>query len=241
MKSLTSRLFCSFCIIFFSLKAQAALSDISRIFHQTPSLNQFEVCQGGGCAQINQLSISALEWESVVQLFKIKAANSAEERLQIGQAIGLFEQIVGAKNGTLGDRAGTFDNSDYKGQLDCNDEAINTTTYMRLLKANGLMPLHEIEDTRTRNFFFTGWPHTTAVIRDVKTGERFAVDSWFYDNGHAATIVPFATWKTNYKPEDSPIGKARTSQPTNVQATKSQLINSGTVIPMAATANHGIQ
>ena len=206
MKFLISRLLFSL-VVFLSAPSQAALSDISRIFHQTPSLNQLEVCQGGGCAQFNQVSISQAEWENVAQLFKIKALNPAKERLQISQAIGLLEQIVGAKNDTLGDRAGTFDNSDYKGQLDCNDEAINTTTYMRLLKKNGLMQFHETEDTRTRNFFFTGWPHTTAVIRDIKTSERFAVDSWFYDNGHAATIVPFKTWKANFQPADSPIGQ----------------------------------
>ena len=216
MKSLTNLLFFSL-TFFLSAPSHAALADISRIFHQTPSLNQFEVCQGGGCAQFNQVSINAAEWENVAQLFTIKATNSADERLQISQAIGLLEQIVGAKNGTLGDRAGTFDNSHYQGQLDCNDEAINTTTYMRLLKQNGLMQLHEIEDTRTRNFFFTGWPHSTAVIHDIKTGERFAVDSWFYDNGHAATVVPFKIWKASYMPSDSPIGQLRNANHANVQ------------------------
>jgi hypothetical protein len=192
--------------------AHADITEISRIFRQTPSLSQFEVCQGGGCAQFNQLAINEAEWKSVAQLFNPKATNATDERAQIAKAIGEIEKIVGAKNGTLGDRAGTFDNSEYKGQLDCNDEAINTTTYMRLLKNNGLMRLHEVEDTRTRNFFFTGWPHTTAVIHDSKTGERYAVDSWFYDNGHAATIVPFAQWKANYKPDDSPIGRPRATQ-----------------------------
>jgi hypothetical protein len=194
------------------MHAHADIAEISRIFRQSPTLNQFEVCQGGGCAQFNQLAISEIEWKSVAQLFKPKAANSADERMQIAKAIGMLEQIVGAKNGTLDDRAGTFDNAAYKGQLDCNDEAINTTTYMRLLKINGLMQFHEVEDTRTRNFFFTGWPHTTAVMRDIKTGARFAVDSWFYDNGHAATIVPFAQWKANFQPADSPIGKPRATQ-----------------------------
>ena len=222
MKFLTSRLLFSLLCLNFSGNTLAALSDISRIFHQTPSLNQFEVCQGGGCAQINQISISQAEWKNVVQLFTIRATNPAEERLQISQAVGLLEQIVGAKNGTLGDRAGTFDNSDYKGQLDCNDEAINTTTYLRLLKSKDLMSQHEVEDTRTRNFFFTGWPHTTAVIRDIKTGERFAVDSWFYDNGHAATILPFKTWKANFQPADSPIGKSRITKSSNPQLSNLQ-------------------
>ena len=221
MKFLTNLLFCSFLLVS-SFPTQAALADITRIFHQTPTLKQFEVCQGGGCAQSNQLTIGEAEWSSVAQLFKPKASNSADERLQIGKAIGMLEQIVGAKNGTLSDRAGTFDNSEYKGQLDCNDEAINTTTYLRLLKSNGLMQFHEIEDMRTRNFFFTGWPHSTAVIHDIKTGERFAVDSWFYDNGHAAAIVPFATWKSGYKPDDSPIGKPRTTQLASPQDTNPQ-------------------
>ena len=222
MKFLTNLLFFSLLCLNFNGNTVAALSDISRIFHQTPSLNQFEVCQGGGCAQFNQVSISRAEWENVAALFKFKATNPREERLQISQAVGLLERIVGAKNGTLGDRAGTFDNSDYKGQLDCNDEAINTTTYLRLLKSKDLMSQHEVEDTRTRNFFFTGWPHTTAVIRDIKTGERFAVDSWFYDNGHAATIVPFKTWKANFQPADSPIGKSRITKSSNPQLSNLQ-------------------
>jgi hypothetical protein len=210
MKFRISHLF--FSLLFFASLANAGIADINRIFRQTPSLNALEVCQGGGCAQSNQLSISDAEWNNVAQLFKTKANNAAEERAQISKAIGLLEQIVGAKNGTLGDRAGTFDNSDYQGQLDCNDEAINTTTYMRLLKSNGLMQFHEIEDMRTRNFFFTGWPHTTAVMHDIKTSQRYAVDSWFYDSGHAATIVPFSQWKANYMPGDSPIGKPRAAQ-----------------------------
>jgi hypothetical protein len=201
-----------FCLTF-SLAAKADLHDISRIFHSSPTLSQFEICHSGGCAEVSTVSLSDEEWQQVSAVFDNNAQNATQERAQIAQAIGVLETLVGNTIGTSGDLAGTFGNSDHAGQLDCNDEAINSTTYMRLLKANGLMQLHEIEDTRTRNFFFTGWPHSTAVIRDIATGERFAVDSWFYDNGHPATIVPFAIWKANYKPEDSPIGKTRLVKP----------------------------
>jgi hypothetical protein len=217
MKFPINRLFFSGILFGLSFSAHAALTDISRIFRQTPSLQQFEVCQGGGCVQSNQLSISPAQWNTIAQTFKTKASKAEIERLQISKAIGELEKIVGAKNGTSTDRAGTFDNDEFPGQLDCNDEAINTTTYMRLLKQNGFMQFHEIEDTRTRNFFFTGWPHSTAVIREIKTGERYAVDSWFYDNGAAATIVPFAQWKANFQPLDSPVGKPRAAQFVNPQ------------------------
>jgi hypothetical protein len=217
MRYQTSHLFYSFILFGISLSAQADLNNVTRIFRQTPTLGQFEVCHSGGCLESNQLSINDIEWHGIAQIFSTKATSAHEERAQIAKAIGEFERIVGAKNGTSTDIAGTFYDGDLIGQLDCNDEAINTTTYMRLLKSNGLMQMHEIEDTRTRNFFFTGWPHTTAVIRDIKTGERYAVDSWFYDNGMPATIVLFKTWKANYQPEDSPIGKVRNKQ-TNVHA-----------------------
>jgi hypothetical protein len=226
MRYQTSRLFYSLAFFCVSLSAHADLNNVTRIFHQTPTLGQFEVCQGGGCLETNQLSMTDLEWRDVKHVFINKATSAEQERVQIAKAIGEFERIIGAKNGTAADLAGTFFDGKLTGQLDCNDEAINTTTYMRLLKSNGLMQLHEIEDTRTRNFFFTGWPHTTAVIRDIKTNDRYAVDSWFYDNGKSATIVTFAKWKASYRPEDSPIGKAKAVQPVSAQTANSHLTSS---------------
>lgn len=190
------------------LQAVAALKDINRIYQQVPALHEFNVCAGGGCAEVLDVSLTDDEWQSVVHVFATadtQPASAELERELIAQAIGVLESIVGVKTSTATDRAGTFGNSDYPGQLDCNDEAINSTTYMRLMRQHGLIKFHEIEDTRTRNFFFTGWPHSTAVIREVATGERYAVDSWFYDNGFPATIVPFAVWKSGYIPDDSPV------------------------------------
>ena len=212
-----------FLLTFFSpIIAHAELSDISRIYRQMPSLNQFEICQGGGCVVATKTSLTELEWNAVTRIFSKPASHAEDkiaedrtavvERQKIAQAIGVLEDIIGKKIGTSADLAGTFFDGKLAGQQDCNDEAINTTTYVRLLKEHGFVQLHEIEDLRTRNFFFTGWPHTTAVIRDIKTNERYAVDSWFYDNGHAATIVPFATWKANYVPSDSPIGRLSKAQ-----------------------------
>jgi len=203
----TSRLFCSF-LLFCSCSAFAEFDDIARIYRETPSLDRFEVCQGGGCAKVNMLALNRVEWQPVADLFQSQLPLSAVmERQAIAKAIGLLEEIIGNKTGTHQDRAGTFDNADYPHQQDCNDEAINSTTYMRLLKQQGYIRFHDIDDLETRNFFFNGWPHTTAVIREVETGELFAVDSWFYDNGHPATIVPLAIWEDDYQPEDSPIGK----------------------------------
>lgn len=201
------RLFFSWLMLFFVPSAAAEFADIQRIYHETPRLDQFEVCHGNGCNKFSQLALSELDWQRVSLVFLDAALTAKAERQKVSEAIGLLEEIVGREIGTNADLAGTFNSG--AGQQDCNDESINTTTYMRLLKQEGYIRFHEIEDLTRRNFFFNGWPHTTAVIRETETGEKFAVDAWFFDNGHPATIVPLKRWKDNYSPADSPIGKPR--------------------------------
>lgn len=187
--------------------AQADFSDIARIYKKTPYVHDFEVCTGGGCVDLKSVSITEDDWQAISFIF-MQAGDGYDakrERELIAQAIGTMESIVGRLTDTDTDLAGTFGNSDFPGQMDCNDEAINSTTYMRLMRQHGLIKFHEVEDMRTRNFFFNGWPHTAAVIRETASGARFAVDSWFFDNGFPATIVPFSEWKSGYIPEDSPI------------------------------------
>jgi len=210
----TPRLFCKLLLglsLLIPLSSQASIADITRIYKQTPKLEAFEICTGGGCAEIKQVAVTVDEWQVINTIFEdaIPTKDAVLERRHIAEAIGALEKIVGAKTGTSTDRAGTFDNSRYPGQLDCNDEAINSTTYMRLMYQHGLIKLHVVEDMRTRSYFLFGWPHSTAVIHELATGERYAVDSWFYDNGYPATIVPFASWKSGYFPADSPIQKGR--------------------------------
>lgn len=185
--------------------ARADLNDINRIYHASPSLASFDICQGGGCAQFDTLSLTVAEWENVTRLFTPLPHTADAERTAIAQAIGILEDIAGTKIGTAADRAGTFNNSAYQHQQDCNDEAINSTTYMRLMQQAGLIQFHQILDTRTRKFFLTGWPHSAAVIQEIDSKAEYAVDSWFYDNGYPATIVPMAQWKEGYIPTDSPI------------------------------------
>lgn len=204
-----SRLFSSLLVFFFANNAFAEFADIQRIYRKAPNMYQLEICQSGGCARVTSLELNHSDWTPLDALFLQPALTATEERVKIAKAIGILEDIIGRKAGTYSDRAGTFGNSAYSGQLDCNDEAINTTTYLRMLQQAGYIVFHTIRDLRRRNFFLDGWPHTTAVIREADTGQRYAVDSWFYDNGHPATIIPFKLWKSNYFPEDSPIIKSR--------------------------------
>ena len=68
------------------------------------------------------------------------------------------------------------------------------------------MRWHTVEDRATRGWFFRGWPHTTAVIRDKRSGQLYAVDSWFLDNGKPPFILPLEKWKDGWDPEDAVAG-----------------------------------
>lgn len=190
--------------------ANAAMTDMTRIYQSTPTQDSFEICSGGGCANVHRVSLNDDEWQSIAEIFETAASieNSAEqERASIALAIAQFETIVGEKTNTSQDLAGTFNYS--AGQLDCNDEAINTITYLRLLKAVGLMTYHDVTDIRIRNYFFSGWPHSAASLRETATKTDYVVDSWFYDNGALAVVLPLATWKAGFTPTDSPLAKSK--------------------------------
>jgi hypothetical protein len=175
---------------------------MNRILKQEPTLEGFDVCHGGGCAGIDRVSLSAEEWQQVAAEFEPMPQDAEEERSRIANAIGMLERIVGDKIGTHNDFGGTFGAFSTPGQMDCNDEASNSNTYLKLMIQAGLVRFHELRDTKVRNFFFNGWPHTTAAIAEVSTGALYAVDSWFYDNGVPAVIIPLSLWKTGWKPAD---------------------------------------
>lgn len=197
-----SRWFYSLFFLTVTSVAHADGEAINRALHQHPTLAGFDMCHGGGCAVEEIVSLSDEEWALVNDEFDPLPENAEQERSAIANAIAAMERTVGAKTGTDTDRGGTFGNSAYPGQLDCNDESVNSTTYLKLMLQADLIQFHEVMDTKTRNFFFNGWPHTTAVIRDKQSGQLYAVDSWFYDNGVPAVILPLEVWQTGWKPDD---------------------------------------
>ncbi|MBU6235894.1 MAG: hypothetical protein KGQ41_08615, partial [Alphaproteobacteria bacterium] len=88
-------------------------------------------------------------------------------------------------------------------QQDCVDESTNTTTYLRLLEMKGWLKFHTVSAPNSRLFLTSGnlGPHSTAVIEDKKTKAKFAVDSWYHDNGEPAEIVDLQEWKSGWKPQ----------------------------------------
>ena len=165
-----------------------------------PSLEAVLICHGYGCKRQDTVDLR-LAWPRLVAAMTEPAPDAATERANIAVTIGAFEAEVGAMIGTHEDVGGTFEGFAKPGQLDCIDETSNTTTVLELLDEGGLLVWHEVRGPMSRFFVYDGWPHTTAVIVETATGEAFAVDSWFHDNGQPAEIVPLEMWVAGWGPD----------------------------------------
>jgi hypothetical protein len=152
----------------------------------------FYSCTDYHCDEGETVTLSEDQWRQVVSLFT-PTNSPAEEREQIRRAIALLETQVGKTTGTWRDLAKNVAGAGQPGQLDCISESKNTTTYLQLLSKDGLIRWHEVEDRELRHPWILD-VHWSAVIRDRNTGKRYAVDSWFLDNGQLPFIQALDEW-----------------------------------------------
>lgn len=166
-----------------------------------PTPDRFSICYDHSCTRIDTVSINKEEWRRAMAPLSGIARSASEERAAIADSIALFEEIIGEHLGTSADRGGNLAGFGRPKQLDCIDESTNTSTYLRMLELHGLLKYHAVMERSTRFGIFIGMPHTTAVIREHATGVRYAVDSWFFDNGQSPYIVELDAWKSGADPE----------------------------------------
>lgn len=169
-------------------------------------VQDFGICKGYGCRYYLKTGLGPEEWQRIVAVFVGVPENAAEERIAIKKAISLFEQMVGPKTGTENDAAGAqLINLSTRGQMDCIDEAFNSTTYLYLLRMTGLIRYHRLGQPLRRGGTLR-WPHNTATLHELdpeangETG-HFVVDSWFHTNGAEPEIVPAAQWSRGWSPQ----------------------------------------
>ena len=174
-----------------------------------PDPARFNICYDHGCASLAWVKLSPEQWQRVREVFATPADTPADERERIRFAIALFETMVGQMTGTAGEKGGNLVGFGSPGQMDCIDESTNTTIYLLMLQKYDLLRWHRVADRATRWSLFS-WPHTTAVIEERAGLERWAVDSWFLDNGEPPFVLPLDTWRQGWKPlKKSPAPQGR--------------------------------
>jgi hypothetical protein len=177
---------------------------VAKLLDPNPTPAKYTVCHGNSCRLRTEVSLSSAEWAQVRALFDPPPKDAAAERHQIALATGLLEILTGRQAGTLEDAPGMGVHWNPDGQLDCIDEATNSTAYMRMMAADGLIRFHDI-DLPANRFVITAWgPSNTATIKERTTGKVYAVDSYFRANGEPADILPLDVWTAGWVPEDGP-------------------------------------
>jgi hypothetical protein len=177
---------------------------VAKLLDANPTPTKYNVCHGNSCRLRTEVSLSPAEWAQVRALFDPAPKDAAAERHQIALATGLLEVFTGRQAGTLEDAPGMGVHWNPDGQLDCIDESTNSTAYMRMMSADGLIRFHDIGLPANR-FVITAWgPSNTATIKERATGKVFAVDSYFRANGEPADVLPLDIWTAGWVPEDGP-------------------------------------
>lgn len=167
-----------------------------------PTLESLPHCHGYGCKFLVDTALTKKEWESITKPLKRKAKTSEKERKNLAETLENFEKVVGNKTGTFEDVADTFDKrGDF--QLDCADESVNMSLYIKLLQNNNKLKFHTASPPIIRGLSSGGyWLHETAVIKEIKTEQEYAVDAWWKDNGNAPYIIELEDWLNGWRPEE---------------------------------------
>ena len=194
--------FCALILLFLSLTAS--------------SVERVSVCFNYGCLAQSVVEFSDERLAEVSSL--LHAATDADgERNAIGQAVGRMLAWAAEQAPIGSDRGGNYADMDAYGKMDCIDHSTTTTRLLRLIEGKGMLRFHHVLDPALRRRFLL-FEHYSALIEERKLGAsdcgcdgetepdpsaQFVVDSWFFDNGHAAAVMPLARWQAGESPNDN--------------------------------------
>ena len=160
---------------------------------ETIDIDRIPVCYNFACNTREIVGISTNEWTEVVNWFQPPALNAVEERKQIQHAIGWLEVVVGRYTPIHLDNGQNKFADHSWGQMDCIDESINVTTFLKLLERYQLLRFHRVLERAYRR---TMWDqHWAGQIEERDSGKHWVVDSWFQGFGKLPYLQETEQWK----------------------------------------------
>ncbi|MFN7167930.1 MAG: hypothetical protein ACK4NV_12825 [Pannonibacter sp.] len=160
-----------------------------------PRDDRLYICHAFGCARKTPVQLGSRDLRRLASILREGRASPVAERAAVARAVAWMETRVAADVGSANDRGG-FDTSGagVPGQMDCIDEATNTTSLLLLAERRGYLKHHRVGSPVARGFLIDGrYPHATAVLRQ-RGGPDYAVDSWPKANGAPPVIQPLDAW-----------------------------------------------
>ena len=173
---------------------QALAGDWFDRYGRAPAGDRVYICHGYSCRIVTPVSLSSAEMGRIIAPLR-DAGDAEAERQALSHSVALFEKIVGSRAGTGSDLPAMQFGRGGDSQMDCIDEATNTTSLLRVLASRGALKYHKVLQPTARGFFLDGrYPHATAVLAEAATDRKWSVDSWPHANGGPPVIMPLSTW-----------------------------------------------
>ena len=163
-----------------------------------PTTKLVVVCHGFGCDYRTDIGLSVDDRAQLAQLLAPGRASADAERRAVAVAAVWFDRRVGPAAGTTRRiaRAGVLTQQG-RGQMDCIDTSRNMTSLFLIIDQLHLFHYHKVEGPEARGFLLDGrGPHATAVLRDIHTGRKWAIDSWTHRYGERPDVLPLDQWMT---------------------------------------------
>ena len=161
-----------------------------------PTPARVVVCHGFGCRIHTEVGLGPGDDARLTQILASGRGSAAAERKAIAQAMAWYERRVAFEAGTA--KAVARPNARYPGgdpgQMDCVDTTANTMALFFVLETLHLLRHHSLALPVSRHILIDGAPHSTAVLRDIKSGERWAFDPWTRNNGELPEVMTLAKW-----------------------------------------------
>jgi hypothetical protein len=164
-----------------------------------PTAASVTVCHGFGCAYRTEIGLGSGDRARLTALLAAGRASAEAERRAVATAVAWFDRRVGPEAGTTGRiaRAG-FMTQTGPGQMDCIDTSRNVTTLLLVLDQLRLIKHHQVEGPVARGYLIDGrGPHATAVLRETRSGNKWAVDNWTRKYGEQPEVLPLEQWMSN--------------------------------------------
>ena len=164
------------------------------------------ICFNYGCAAEETAVFSEIRLTWAEEMLAV--ADTAEnERRLLSLVIGRLYAWAGQQTPVSADRAGNFNDEGVRGAMDCIDHSTTTTRFLRLLETRGALRFHRVLEPAKRGLLIQ---HFSAQIEEIGPRlmhaetehiHRFAVDSWYVDNGRPAPVIPIEFWRKGKNPD----------------------------------------
>jgi len=161
--------------------------------------DEVTICYNYGCHAQAQVAFAEPQLDALRSLFA-GVEDPAAERAAISVAIGRMYAIAGEQSPVWRDKGGNYADGGENGRMDCIDHSTNTDAFLRLLQAHAWLRFHEVLAPLKRMRFLV-FEHWGARIVERGTQQIYVVDSWYFDNGHAAAVFAIEEWLAGKLPD----------------------------------------